>query len=117
MAKKKAKKTKKAKPSSDGRNGKGQFGKGNRCATGRNDTKAAQRTQKLKVVLAGAVTEKDLKDIATALVKKAKTGDVFAARELFDRLWGKAPQAITGEDGGPIKMEMVKFSELCTDKE
>lgn len=27
-----------------------------------------------------------------------------AANALLDRGWGKPPQAITGEDGGPVKM-------------
>lgn len=32
---------------------------------------------------------------------------VAAARELLDRGHGKAPQAITGEDGGPLKAEIT----------
>jgi hypothetical protein len=36
---------------------------------------------------------------------------VAACNVLLDRGWGKAIQAITGEDGGAIKIEVVKFSE------
>lgn len=31
---------------------------------------------------------------------------VAALREFFDRRYGKAPQAITGEDGKPIKLDV-----------
>lgn len=102
-AKKSKRAAKKAKPKHDGRNGKGQFGKGNKIATGRNDTDAAVRSQKLKQALVDAISENDLKLIAKGLVKKAKKGDVPAAKEVFDRLWGKSPQAITGEGGGAIQ--------------
>lgn len=50
------------------------------------------------------------------MYKHPDTGDIHyemvepkdrlaAAREAHDRLWGKAPQAITGEDGGPLRIE------------
>lgn len=41
----------------------------------------------------------EIEPIAQALIKKGKTGDVQAIRELFDRAFGKAPQAITDADG------------------
>ena len=34
----------------------------------------------------------EIEPIAKALITKAKTGDVPAIKELFDRAWGKAPQ-------------------------
>ena len=103
---KKAKKAKRAanktKPCSDGRNGKGQFAKGNKGGTG-SKHKATELGRALKAAFTAAVTEQDIKDIVLGLTKKAKAGDVLAAREVFDRLWGKSTQAITGEGGGAIQ--------------
>lgn len=42
---------------------------------------------------------KEITPVTKALIKKAKTGDVPAIKELFDRAFGKAPQAITDADG------------------
>jgi hypothetical protein len=36
---------------------------------------------------------------------------VAAAGALLDRAWGKAPQAITGDDGGPLTVVIRRFSE------
>ncbi len=41
-----------------------------------------------------AVTEDDLRAVVVALIEKAKGGDVMAARELLDRLVGKAPSPV-----------------------
>ena len=47
---------------------------------------------------------KALRDVAKALIDKAISGDVTAIKELGDRLDGKVPQAIGGDDElGPIK--------------
>jgi len=35
---------------------------------------------------------------------------VAAANSLLDRGWGKAPQAITGEDGGPLTLVLKQFT-------
>jgi len=32
---------------------------------------------------------------------------ITAAQAILDRLYGKAPQAITGDDGGPISLGVV----------
>ena len=40
---------------------------------------------------------------------------VAAANALLDRGWGKAAQAITGEDGeGPVKISIVKYADTDT---
>lgn len=36
---------------------------------------------------------------------------VAAANSLLDRGWGKPAQALTGEDGGPLKVVVVRFSD------
>lgn len=47
-----------------------------------------------------------LDDIATALLLKAKSGDVAAIKELAERYDGKVPQAIMNdEESGPLKIE------------
>src|ERR1041384_2590071 len=42
--------------------------------------------------------------IIKALIYSAKHGEVYAIRELFDRIFGKATQGLelSGKDGGPI---------------
>ena len=115
MAKKKAEVENKAKPSGNGKDGNGRFVKGNTLGNGGKDHKATSQGRILKSALCGAITRQDIEDIAKGLIAKAKKGDVLAARELFDRLWGRAPQAITGEDGGPIEMQMINFAGLKTE--
>ena len=95
--KKKKKKAKKTKPSSNGgntgRDNKGKFGKGNSCSKG-NKGNTNEKAKALKAVLLKTITEKDIKKIGRALVKKALAGDVPATKELFDRLWGRAIQEV-----------------------
>lgn len=110
MSQLKAKKAK-VKPSLDGRDGKGKFKAGNHCSKG-GSNKSTAIGRELKAAFAAAVNEQDVKDIVLALATRAKKGDVMAAREVFDRLWGKAPQAITGDDGGPLAIRMIDFSGL-----
>lgn len=45
-------------------------------------------------MIQAAVTDVDIREIVQALVRRAKTGDIIAARELLDRLLGKASQKI-----------------------
>ncbi len=63
------------------------------------------------IKIASAETDgKDILDqIALALVTKAMTGDVPALKEFADRLDGKVPQAIIGDDGeDPIRLEAIE---------
>jgi hypothetical protein len=48
-----------------------------------------------------------LNPIADKVVQAAMAGDKDAWKELGDRLDGKPAQAITGEDGGPVRFEVV----------
>lgn len=43
-------------------------------------------------------------------VKDAYKEDMRVLVWLGDHIYGKAPQPVTGEDGGPIKMEVVEVS-------
>ena len=49
-----------------------------------------------------------LDKLAEALIAKAKTGDVAALREVSDRLDGRVPQAVVGDDGSePITLRTI----------
>lgn len=74
-------------PTRNGRTALGQFAKGNAGGPGNPHGK---RVAALREALIAAVTEADIKAVAKALVARAKAGEVAAARELLDRLIGKA---------------------------
>lgn len=48
-----------------------------------------------------------LRAVASALVKKAITGDVPAIKEIADRLDGKVPQGVIGGDDGDNPVSFV----------
>ncbi len=75
----------------NGRDGRGRFATGNRCAVG---NPLARRVAQLRSMILEAVSEDDLRAVVLALIEKAKNGDVMAARELLDRLVGKAPSPV-----------------------
>lgn len=81
---------------------------GKRDGAGRPVSPSTIETQKQREMLI-KLLEPRLKDIFTALAEKAKQGDVQAARELFDRAWGKAPQAIDlSNKDGTLKTVIVQ---------
>jgi hypothetical protein len=51
---------------------------------------------------------KRIYQIADALVLKAAEGDVNAAREIFDRVDGKATQPIGGDDESPLLVQVIE---------
>ena len=68
------------------RSSNGQFGVGNPGGPG---NPHARRVAALRTALMDAVTNDDIRAVAKALVKRARTGEVPAIRELLDRLVGK----------------------------
>lgn len=74
------------KPTTNGRNAAGRFLPGNPGGPG---NPHAGKVGKLRTALVEAVTEQDIKDIVSELVKAAKSGDIPAAKLLFDRVIGK----------------------------
>jgi hypothetical protein len=56
-----------------------------------------------------ATIARNLKPLIEAMVEEAKKGNVQAFRELFDRAWGKPPQTIMGEGGGPLVVKIVSY--------
>ena len=107
-------KTKEKKPSTHGtignkvgKNSRGQFIKGNKCSVG-NKSHTNEKAKALKNALIEAVTEKDIQIISKKLMAKAKQGDVAAAKELFDRLWGRAKQEVDlGENATNTLVDIV----------
>ena len=84
-------KKKNASPITNGKNGRkknGRFAPGNTASVG-HSTRHAQRRLEFQRFLLNCVTEDDLREIADKLVEKAKTGDMYAIKELFDRVLGK----------------------------
>jgi len=73
------------------RDASGKFVKGNKAAAG---SKNKQKAQILKNVLLDTVTVKDMQKAIRRLVKMAHAGDITALRLLFDRVYGKARQAL-----------------------
>lgn len=54
---------------------------------------------------------KALRLVARAVVRKAIEGDIAAAKEIGDRIDGKPAQTVTGEGGGPLTVEILRFSD------
>lgn len=82
---------------------------GKRPGAGRPVSPATLEAQQQRKLLIEALAP-HVQEIVEALAKKAKKGDVAAAKELFDRAWGKAAQPLTGPDDGPIQITGVKIA-------
>jgi hypothetical protein len=54
---------------------------------------------------------KRLRLVARKLVDKAVEGDVTAIKEINDRVDGKAPQAIVGDEDSPLTVIIRKFAD------
>lgn len=66
------------------------------------------KSKPFKDALTEAIRDLGLKDAARALVVKANTGDVGALKELADRMDGKVPQGIVGDDDeAPITLRTI----------
>jgi len=98
----------KSKPSTNGANGHGTDGKFTKGNPGGPGNPYAKQSAELRAALYKAVTPKDIEEIAEKLVLKAKRADVPAVKELFDRLWGKAPQDVNlgGQEDNPIEVSI-----------
>lgn len=78
----------------NGRNALGRFAPGNPGGPGNPHSK---KVNALRTALLRAVTQKDIEAIVKQLIEKAKAGDVHAAREVFDRCFGKARLSVDME--------------------
>lgn len=72
--------------------------------SGRKQEKPFKDALRMELAAAGD-DQKALRKIARALISKAEDGDMQAIKEFADRIDGKVPQGITGEDGaGPAEI-------------
>jgi hypothetical protein len=54
-------------------------------------------------------SRRDLRKVARRLIDKASEGDVRAIEELANRLDGKVPQAIVGDDDEPaVRLKLIE---------
>ena len=80
---------------------------GKRIGAGRKKGFAAKTAEEARRVLSEMLVGK-IRPIAEALIARAEAGDVVAAKELFDRAWGKSVQSteISAKDGNPAVVFM-----------
>ncbi len=81
-------------PLTHGRNGNGQFARGNRLGRG---NPLAGRAAKIRARLLDLSSDEDIDDICRALVDGAKNGDLAFIKEWFDRTAGKPSDILTEE--------------------
>ncbi len=86
---------------------------GKREGSGRKKGEATLYSEALKAKIAELV-KRDAPELIAAQIAKAKTGDTQAFKELMDRVLGKAPQALTGLDGGAL---IIQFDSAFRGKE
>ena len=85
------------KPSPNGANGResnGRFAPGNAGGPG---NPHAARVAAIRSLLLDSVTDDDLRQVVAKLVEMAKSGDMAAIRELFDRLFGRPTTPIVAD--------------------
>jgi hypothetical protein len=85
---------------------------GHREGSGRKKGAATLYSEALKAEIAKLV-KVAAPEMIKAQIKKAKDGDTYAFKELMDRTLGKAPQAITGPDGGVLQ---IMFDQVFNQK-
>ena|SRR5688572_8527666 len=103
----------------NGRDGNGRFTRGNAGGPG---NPFAKRVAHLRSLLMEHVTDADVRAIVSALVARAKKGDIAAAREVLDRTIGKSTNAPEDVEISPLEEvsspRMIKiYADLCVPKE
>lgn len=89
------------------------FEEGNKQATGGARPGSGRKPDAFKQMLDTAfrnvVSQRAMNKVVDKLLTQAKEGDVRAIGLLMDRMVGKVPQPVTGEDGGAlvIRVEYV----------
>lgn len=71
--------------------------------SGRKQEKPFRDALRMELARAGE-DGKTLRKIAAALISKAEEGDMQAIKELADRVDGKVPQAVIGDEENPINL-------------
>jgi len=75
----------------------------------KNATKNRPVTDMLRRALLANDGEK-MRELTDAMVARAIRESDTAAKEIFERVEGKVPQAITNEDGSPFVLQIVRFA-------
>ena len=90
----------------------------NNASKGRPWTDALRRALK-QMETAGFKRGEALNKIAETVVLAALAGEKEAIQEIANRLDGKPvqPSTISGDDGGPITVEIIRFSAQAPDPE
>jgi len=71
----------------------------------------------IKRVAEDTGTAEDVQIVA-ALIKKAKTGDIQAIREIWDRIEGKAPQSLDLTTGGEkLQVQVITYTPNANDND
>lgn len=78
---------------------------GKRAGAGRKKEVRTIEKEKAREFIIAFVTAR-LEPLLNMLYKKALKGDVIAAKELFDRGYGKAPQAIEAQIEVSLKLDV-----------
>ena len=86
-------------PPSEGRDASGRFAKGNAGGPG---NPYPRRVAALRQALLECVTEDDIRAIAKAVIEEAKTGNVAAAKLIFQYVLGKPDSAANLDMSAPI---------------
>lgn len=85
-------------------------GKGGRIEGAGRKKGSVNKIKKKIQELAEPYGEKALEVLANLMISgEAESTRIAAAKEILDRAYGKAPQAITGEDGGVLKVSFEIF--------
>lgn len=101
-------------PSANGRNSAGQFLPGNPGGPG---NPHGGKVAKLRAALVEAVTPEDIAEVVSSLLRAAKSGDIPAAKLLFDRAIGKCsvldepPPLVAPEIGRNRIQELLAMAE------
>src|SRR3989344_9292846 len=81
---------------------------GYRTGAGRKQGFAAKNAEDARRILSERIAQ-EIAPISEALISRAKKGDIRAIHELFDRAWGRAPQATTGSlSQEPVSIVVIR---------
>lgn len=72
--------------------------------SGRKQEKPFRDALKLELAKLQDDDQRGLRKIARSLIENAEGGDLQAIKELADRVDGKVPQAISGDEDNPLTM-------------
>lgn len=92
------------------RNADGTFAKGNKDGPG---NPYARKVALIRNQIIEAVSEDDLREIIQALIKKAKSGDIQATKEILTRLIGK-PLETTHPDQLESNEANIELDKICS---